>query len=93
MSDRLDQPFEGRTASKKNSDSLLKDGRKKKTSWLEPLEYMSNADVNPVIKNILLDIQPVEIVEQSRDLGASKDFYEDFGDDQYKCLCFTYYNI
>lgn len=83
MSDRLDQPFEDRIAlSKENSESLLEDSYKKTTSLNEPLEYIANVDVNPdIIKNILLDIQPIRIVEQ-RELGASKDFYEDFGDDR-----------
>lgn len=83
MSDRLDQPFEDRMAlSKKNSESLLEDS-KKEISSNEPLEYMSNINVNPNVKNILLDIQPIKIMEQNRELGALKDFYEDFGNDRY----------
>lgn len=90
MSDRLDQPFEDRMAlSKKNS--LLEDSCKKKTSLNEPLKYMTNVNVNPdVIKNVLLDIQHIKIMEQRRELGASKDFYEDFGDDRYKCFKLCY---
>jgi len=92
MSDRLDQPFEDRTSSsKKNSESLLKDSYKKKTDLNKPLKYISNADVNPnVIKNILLDIHPIKIMEQSRELG---DFYEDFGDDRYDCFksCYIHF--
>jgi len=91
MSDRLDQPFEDRmSSSKKNSESLLKDSYKKETNLNKPLENMSNANENPnVIKNILLDIRPIKIMEQSRDLG---DFYEDLGDDRYNCfkLCYIY---
>lgn len=85
MSDRLDQPLEDRIAlSKKNSESLLEDNCKKKTSLNEPSANV-DPDVNPdVIENILLDIQPIKIVERSRELGTSKDFYEDFGDDRYK---------
>lgn len=85
MSDRLDQPFEDRRAlSKMNSESLLEGNRKKITNLNKPLEYVANVDVNPdVIKNILLDIQPIKIMEEG-DLGPSKDFYEDFGDDKYK---------
>lgn len=92
MSDRLDQPLEDRMAlSKMNSESLLEDNRKKTTSLNKPLEYMAKVDVNPdVIKNILLDIQPIKIMEQNKKLGASKDFYENFGDDRYKCLCLYY---
>ncbi|XP_039309682.1 uncharacterized protein LOC105202175 [Solenopsis invicta] len=76
-SKRLNQPFEDRTASSKNSE----DSYKRKTISNEPLEYMSNIEYPDAIKNILLNIQPVEIMEQSRPLG-SKDFHEDFGDDQ-----------
>jgi len=91
MSDRLDQPFEDRTlSSKKNSESLLKDSYKKETNLNKPLEYMSNADVNPnVIKDILLDI-PIKIMEQSRELG---NFYEDFGDDRYNYFKLCYIHI
>lgn len=91
MSDRLDQPFEDRMAlSKTNLESLLEDNHKKTTNLNKSLEYVANVDVNPdVMKNILLDIQPIKIVEEE-ELGPSKDFYEDFGDDRYKFfkLCF-----
>ncbi|XP_011698894.1 PREDICTED: uncharacterized protein LOC105456502 isoform X2 [Wasmannia auropunctata] len=80
----LDQPFEDRTASSKNSESLLEDSCKKKSSSNEPLEHISYANVNPdVIENILLNIQPIEeIMEESRELGASNGFYEDPEDDR-----------
>lgn len=92
MSDRLDQSFEDRSASsKKNSELLLEDSKKETLN--EPLEYTSNADVNPnVAKNILLDIQPIKIMDQSKELETSKDFYEDFGNDRYKCFK-NYVNI
>lgn len=76
--------------SKKNSESPLEDSYKKTISLNKPLEYMANVDVNPdIIKNILLDIQPIRIVEQ-RELGTSKDFYEDIGDDRYTCFKLYY---
>ncbi|EGI65904.1 hypothetical protein G5I_05634 [Acromyrmex echinatior] len=82
MSDRLDQPFEDRSASlKKNSELLLEDNKEKILN--EPLEYISNADVNPnVVTNILLDIQPLKIMDQNKELKTSKDFYEDLGNDR-----------
>lgn len=95
MSDRLDQPLEDRiiedsmASSKKNSESLLEDS-KKKISSNKPLEYMSNINVNPDVNNILLDIQPIKIMEQNRELGALKDFYEDFGNDRYKYFKLCY---
>ncbi|KYN12983.1 hypothetical protein ALC57_14829 [Trachymyrmex cornetzi] len=77
----LDQPFEDRSASSKKNSELLLDNKKKTLN--EPLEYISNADVNPnVVKNILLDIQPIKIMDQSKELENSKDFYEDFENDR-----------
>jgi len=82
-SDRLDQPFEDRSASsKKNSELLLEDNKKETSN--EPSKYIFSADVNP--KNILLDIQPIKIMDQNKELETSKDFYEDFGNDRYKCF-------
>lgn len=77
----LDQSFENRMALLKNSEVALNDNHRKKIRLNEPLEIISSArlDVNPdVIENILLDIQPIKIVEQNRKLEAWKDFYEDF---------------
>lgn len=97
----MNQPFEDRVALS-NSSELIENSYKKKTSLNEPLKYVTNADVNPdVIKNILLDIQPIKIMKQSKELGTSKDFYddEDFEDDRYKCfklyyiICIIVYNI
>ncbi|KAG5315389.1 MOS1T transposase, partial [Pseudoatta argentina] len=78
----LDQPFEDRSASlKRNSKLLLEDNKEKILN--EPLEYISNADVNPnVVTNILLDIQPLKIMDQNKELETSKDFYEDLGNDR-----------
>ncbi|XP_018338030.1 PREDICTED: uncharacterized protein LOC108746039 [Trachymyrmex septentrionalis] len=78
----LDQPFEDRSASsKKNSELLLEDNKKETSN--EPLKYISIADVNTnVDKNILLDIQPINIMDQSKELETSKEFYEDFGNDR-----------
>ncbi|XP_011873599.1 PREDICTED: uncharacterized protein LOC105565207 [Vollenhovia emeryi] len=79
----LDEPLEDRMALSKKNSEPLEDSCEKKISLNEPSEYTANVDVNPdVIKNILLDIRPIEILEQTRELGASKDFYEDFGDDR-----------
>ncbi|XP_070169303.1 uncharacterized protein PF3D7_1120600-like [Polyergus mexicanus] len=59
----LDQSFENGMALPKNSEVALNDNRRK------------NPDV---IENILLDIQPIKILEQSRELEAWKNFYQDF---------------
>lgn len=88
MSDRLDQSFENKMALSKNSEAL-DDNRRKQISLNEPLEIISNAriDTNPdVIENILLDIQPIKILEQNRELEAWKDFYEDFENERYHCF-------
>lgn len=73
----------------KNSEMALDDNRRKQISLNEPLEIISNAriDTNPdVIENILLDIQPIKILEQNRELEAWKDFYEDFENERYHCF-------
>ncbi|XP_018393704.1 PREDICTED: uncharacterized protein PF11_0213-like [Cyphomyrmex costatus] len=77
----LNQPFEDRSVSSKNSELLLEDNKKKTSN--KPFEYISNADLNSnVIKNILIDIQPIKIVDQNKESKTSKDFYEDFGNDR-----------
>jgi len=89
MSDRLDQSFENKMALSKNSEMALDDNRRKQISLNEPLEIISNTriDTNPdVIENILLDIQPIKILEQNRELEAWKDFYEDFENERYHCF-------
>lgn len=73
----------------KNSEVALNDNHKKKIRLNEPLEIISSArlDVNPdVIENILLNIQPIKILEQNKELEAWKDFYEDFENERYYCL-------
>lgn len=89
MSDRLDQSFKNKMALSKNSEMALDDNRRKQISLNEPLEIISNTriDTNPdVIENILLDIQPIKILEQNRELEAWKDFYEDFENERYHCF-------
>lgn len=89
MSDRLDQSFENKMALPKNSEMALDDNHRNQINLNEPLEIISNAriDTNPdVIENILLDIQPIKILEQNRELEAWKDFYEDFEDERYHCF-------
>lgn len=73
-------------ASPKNSETALRDNYEKRVSLDEPLRYPSNAhmDINSdIVENILLDIQPVKILERSKELGTFKDFYEDFEDERY----------
>lgn len=51
------------------------------------LEYVASIGVNSnVLKNIVLDIRPMKIVEQSRELAALKNFDEGFREDRYKCF-------
>lgn len=86
MSDRLDQSLENKMALPKNSEMALNDNHRKQISLNEPSEIISNAhtDTNPdIIENILLDIQPIEILEQNRELEAWKDFYEDLKNERY----------
>lgn len=71
----------------KNSELTIKDNQKQKISLNEPLNIISNADINPdVIENILLDIQPIKIMTQNRELEAWTDFYEDFENERYYYL-------
>lgn len=87
MSDRLDQSFENKMALPKISETALNNNHRKQISLNEPLEIISNVrtDTNPdVIDNILLDIQPIEILEQNKE--AWKDFYEDFENERYHCF-------
>lgn len=84
----MDQSFDDKTA-KKNSESAL-DNRKEKIDLDEHLGYMSNEhiDANPdVIENIVLNIQPIKILDQSKELEVSKDFYEDSGNRRYNYSC------
>ncbi|CAL1680491.1 unnamed protein product [Lasius platythorax] len=76
----LDQSFENRMALPKNSELTLNDNNRKKNSLNEPLDIISNArvNVNPDVIENILDIEPIKILKQNRELEAWKDFYEDF---------------
>lgn len=84
----MDQSLDNRMTLPKDSEAALNDNYRKKISLNEPLEIISSAplDANPdVVENILLDIQPIKILDQNRELESGKDF-EDFENERYYCL-------
>lgn len=76
--------------SPKYSEPTLESDDREKVILDKPLEYAKSnehVDANPdIIRNILLDVQPIKILGQSRELEASKDFYDDFGNERYTRL-------
>lgn len=72
----------------KNSELTLNDNNRKKNSLNEPLDIISNArvNVNPDVIENILDIEPIKILKQNRELEAWKDFYEDFENERYNCF-------
>lgn len=71
----------------KNSESAL--GNQEKIVGVdERLGSMSNEriDANPdIIGNVVLDIQPIKILDQSKEQETSEDFYEDSENERYNC--------